>query len=479
MATNNADIVFVWDRQGDAMYETVVLAIQNEDRTILKTETLEVVANIHVENPCKDVNDSDSTEANAARYSMASSKTSQDVMGLEPGDIRGLCVREEDASEASFAWGISPAQEALTNGTPDVDENKTVELTWTGVNLKAAFDYELSLAADPERPAGDNKIDGSEATSKEVQNACDDGRQIDTFTPDIDLDSRTVSVDSGLNPHTGYLLCVRASNGTGIGAWAVPTTGGFADEIYTRPAAPPKGGTPDIKSVDATSTDNEKLAPTWEIGTRNVSNIPRESAQFKVAVFAQNANAPDADALKVADCHEATAPDGYALVTSTPIDGLSGFEVSVAETAAIERAGFTRRVYLCAQANSGAVNGRGIGPWTLTGPYNVTKPSGLSATIGFVRTKNDSPPVGYGVVATLTIKNWWNNNWGYKSQVGDAEPSSCMDGVQTDDQGTGTAEISWSPDLGTKLTVEVFAGDSDDSCRTSLRKSTHTVPPSS
>ena len=274
------------------------------------------MAHVHVENPCKDVNDSDSLEAGTARYSTATSATSRDVAAPAPGAIRGLCVREEGSSEASFAWGIGPAEEP-NNGTPDMDENKTVELTWTDVDLKAAFDYELSLAADPERPTADNKIGAdSAATSRAVQAACDNGRGIDSFTPDIDLDNRTVSVDSGLNPHIGYLLCIRASNGAGTGAWAVPdtedgagtddatyATDGFADEIYTRPAAPPKGGTPDIESVDATSSYNEKLAPTWEIGTRNVSNVPRESAQFNVAVFAQNADAPDADALTVAELH--------------------------------------------------------------------------------------------------------------------------------------------------------------------------------
>ena len=168
-------------------------------------------------------------------------------------------------------------------------------------------------------------------------------------------------------------------------------------------------------------------------------------------------------------------PDGYAPVTSTSIDGLSGFEGSVAAGDGIERVGFTRRVYMCARANSGNDKGRGVGPWTLTGPHNVTKPSGLSGTIGFVGTKDDDvSPVRYSVKVTLTIKNW-NKDWSYGIQEGDADPQQCTTGQSTDDQSTGKVELEWSLELSEKLTVEVFA---DNSCTTSLKKSTHTVPSS-
>ena len=49
-------------------------------------------------------------------------------------------------------------------------------------------------------------------------------------------------------------------------------------------------------------------------------------------------------------------------------DGLAGFEVEVTE--AIERLGYTRKVYLCAQANSGDANGRRHqGPWTISSVF--------------------------------------------------------------------------------------------------------------
>ena len=473
--TNNATITFVWDRQGEAMYETHILTDP---------------ADIHKDNPCANVADVGSSDTPA--YMSRGSATSQDVSttGADegPGTVRGICVREENSSEASFAWGISPAEEP-DNGTPDVeDDEETVELTWTGVDLKEAFDYEIVLAADPERPRADNKIDAdAKINSRAVQAACDAGREIDSFTPDINLTGRTVSVDSGLKPHIGYLLCIRASNGAGIGTWSVPISNdadnayssaddGLAQEIYTRPAAPPRGGSPDIESVDATTTENEKLAPTWEIGTRSVSDVPRESTQFTTVVFSQDADKPDADAVKVDSCGT-TAPTDYTLVTHTKIDGLSGFEVSVAAADGIEREAFTRRVYMCAQADSNGATAdadKGAGPWTLTGPYSVTKPSGLSGTIGFTRTKVDGSPVTYDVDVTLTIKNW-NKNWSYSIQEGDAEPT-CTSGQTTGADSTGEVELDWNGlALSTKRTVEVFA---DDSCTTSLRKSTYTVPSS-
>ena len=247
---NNATITFVWDRTGDALYETAMLAI-----TGTTAGNTEVVDNIRVENPCKDVDDAES--ADEGRYVSVGSATSQNLVTTAPGTIMGLCVREEGTSGASFAWGISPAEEPNTGTAPDVDDNKTVELTWNGVDLKADFDYELHLAKDPERPTADNKIGASAATSRAVQAACDDGREIDAFTPDIDLNDRTVSVES-LDPYAGYLLCIRASNGAGIGAWAVPIetdadndfgSDTNADEIYTR--GPPHRRAPELRTSRA------------------------------------------------------------------------------------------------------------------------------------------------------------------------------------------------------------------------------------
>ena len=355
-----------------------------------------------------------------------------------------------------------------------MDDDETVELTWNDVNLKADFDYELHLAKDPLRPTTDNKIDGSAATSRDVQAACGDGREIDAFTPDIDLSGRTVSVDSGLDPHTGYLLCIRASNGAGTGAWAVSVLSdggdttygtGNADEIYTRPAAPPRAGAPDVESTDATGSNNERLALTWEIDTRGVSNVPRNAADFNVAVFAQNLDAPDAAAMKVDDCHESTPPTDYALVASTETDGLSGFEVSVTAGESTERVDFTRRVYMCAQGDTEtaltAAKGGGVGPWTLSGPYNVTKPSTSLST------DTDTVTVSG---ATIEISGW-NRQWFYKTSD---ENASC----QSVNAGTATASVS-VPAASTRYTVRAYASQAacDDDKR-SLGSTAFTTPAS-
>ena len=435
---DNARLTFVWDREGDAMYETYKLDPDDQDDP----------ADIHDDNPCENVADVDS--ADTPKYESRGSATSLDVTTIAPGTVRGLCVREEGSSEASFAWGISPPEEP-NNGTPEIDKLRTTALEWTDVDLVMAFDYEVRLAADPERPAGDNKIGGtSKATSRAVQSACDAGSMVDSFTPDIDLENRIVSVDSGLNPHTGYLLCIRASNTAGTGAWAVPITAdsdtaygnnaSVADEVFTRPAQSPAIASAGSESTAASGSNNEMLAPAWEIGTRNANNVPRNAADFVMTVFAQNADAPDADALRVADC--GTTPEGYDAIDNNALtkrDGLSGFEIEVPSGSAIERVGFTRRVYLCAQANSGdgSKAGTGVGPWRISSAFSVSKPSTSLSTKSDSVTHNE---------AIVTIKGW-NRQWWYKTNVENANCESVS---------AGTAEETLSLAASTSYTVRAW-----------------------
>ena len=396
--TNNSNIVFIWDRQADAKYETF---------------TLEDATEITNDDPCEDVT-----------YTSRGAATSLDVPTTVPGTARGLCVRTEGSSDASFAWGISPPEEPDV-GTPEVnDKNVTTALEWSDVDLKAAFDYTIRLATDPERPATDNEIGtGSAATSRSVQSACDAGTIVDEFTPDIDLLNRSVSVDSGLAPHMGYLLCIQASNGAGTSAWAVSIQGDTADygsddnvqETFTRPAAPPTPTSAGSTSIPAANNENEKLAPAWEIGTRGVDNVPRNAADFNLMIFESMTSS--AASLRVADCGTA-APDDYAAVTLSDqddvSDGLSGFEVEVAEANGIERLGYNRKVYLCAQAESGTDNGHGIGPWNISPVFTVAKSSTSLST------KSDSVTA---TAATITIKNW-NRDWWYKTNAANAQCES-------------------------------------------------------
>ena len=437
-----------------------------------ETYTLTVAADLTKDNPCADVEDADSSDPE--RYGSASSATSLNVMTTEPETIQGLCVRVVGSSEASFAWGISPPEEPNV-GTQDVDKNVTKELEWSDVDLKAGFDYEINLAADPERPTADNKIGASSAaperttpaTSRAVQSACDAGREVDSFTPDIDLADRTVSVGN-LAPHTGYLLCLRASNGAGTSAWAVSIQGdddnGYGNdtdndsnvqETYTRPAAPPRITSAGSESTPADGNDNEKLAPAWEIGTRNVNNVPREEEDFNVTVYFQNA--AGAAALRVAACGSAQDDlEGYALIANGDLkktDGLAGFEVEVTAAGAIERWGYTRKVYLCAQADSNgdaADADKGVGPWTISSVFDVAKPStSLSSSVA------DEARPGE---ATLTIKGW-NKAWFYSSSPDrDDDPAK----LRCDPVGAATDETTFDGEAKTRYSVTAWDNDTCD-----------------
>ena len=196
-----------------------------------------------------------------------------------------------------------------------------------------------------------------------------------------------------------------------------------------------------------------------------MSNVPRNAADFNVAVFAQNLDAPDAAAMKVDDCHETTPPTGYALVSPTNTDGLSGFEVSVAASENTERVDFTRRVYMCAQGDTEtaltAAKGGGVGPWTLAGPYNIGKPSTSLST--------DSDTVTVSG-ATIEIKGW-NRQWFYKTSDANA---TC----QSVGAGTPTASVS-VPDASTRYTVRAYASQAACDANTrSLGSTAFTTPAS-
>ena len=384
---NNADIVFIWDRQGDAEYQTYILAADTLNQS----------------DPCADLVASD--------YATPSSVTSQEESTTAPGTVIGLCVRTVGGSDVSHAWGISPPEEPQV-ATPTVEKGKTTELTWTGVDLKTGFDYELRLAADPERPDNDNKVGStSNVTDRAVQSACDAGAIVDQSNNlDVDLLDLAVEVDRGLNPHTGYLLCIRASNAAGSSAWAVPRTTDVADgydtgvvqEAYTRPAAPPKPRLlSNPRSIAATSTANEKLAPSWEILTRAANNIPRDQADFNLKLFFSSASS--AGSLAAADCD--AGKDDYDAVELTGIDELAGFEVSVPDASAIERRSFGVKAYLCARADSNGADSdtdKGAGPWAVSSQYTVSKLSASLSSSNITDTTVD-----------ITINNW-NRVWSLK-----------------------------------------------------------------
>ena len=163
-----------------------------------------------------------------------------------------------------------------------------------------------------------------------------------------------------------------------------------AEETFTRPAAPPRIGSPDVESTAApTANDNEKLAPTWEIGTRSVSNVPRESAEFNVVGLGSERHAAPEQpaALKVGrlwgDARGTTNVQDVTitLIASTAEDGLAGFEIEgrrrmVSSAWGSPAEGVPVRPVLDQSGLSfDADKGRGIGPWTISSAFNVSKPS--------------------------------------------------------------------------------------------------------
>ena len=143
--TNNATITFVWDRTGDAMYETYILMDADD---------------IHDDNPCENVADVDSADTPSLfeqglghLAGCLDSRRHARWRGARCWKrARGLCVREEDSSEASFAWGITPAEEpnkGMIRKSTTMRPSNSLGTTWTS---RPTFDYEIHLAADPERP---------------------------------------------------------------------------------------------------------------------------------------------------------------------------------------------------------------------------------------------------------------------------------------------------------------------------------------
>ncbi len=441
--TNNTHILFIWD--------------QGEDSTTYETALLETYS--HADDPCP-----------TTGYGDKFSATSQEVELTAPGSVRGLCVRKKGSSDASFAWGINPPEEPnvvvsyQTPVTPVVDsKNKTTELVWDGLYFKTDFDYEIRLASDPLLPARDNKFgSGTKPTDSAVQSACDAGMVVNDYTPDANRGPLSETVDRGLTPNTGYLLCVRASNSAGTTTWAVSAVDDDSDtayssgdvrETFTRPAAPPNPKMTGATSTPATSAANEKLAPAWEIRTRDAHEVPRNVVDYNLSVL--YASAASAKSLTAAACSTDTPPADYGIITRSnldPKDLVDVFTATVSADDAVERDNYARRVYLCAQAKNGTTNGQGVGSWTISSAYTVSKPAGLSASVSFTKTKNTGDPVTYDVDAEITIKNW-NKPWSYILDDHDGNADSC-----TPDQTGATQTLDWDGlALSAKRTLQIFA----------------------
>ena len=145
-----------------------------------------------------------------------------------PGEAGSLCVRTKDKEHMSFAKGVALpsgkptlAANAITEAGAEVADRATTAITWSidTVEFKAGFDFDMRVAADPER---DNKIKGADAMNMNVQDACLAGTQLESGDTDVNVTFDRISLDRGLRPYTGYLLCLRMMNDSGATDWVVP-----------------------------------------------------------------------------------------------------------------------------------------------------------------------------------------------------------------------------------------------------------------
>ena len=99
------------------------------------------------------------------------------------GEAGSLCVRTKDKEHMSFLKGVAMPPDEPAVGVPSDDamRDQTTAITWSisMITIKAGFDYDFRVAADPHR---DNKITDMTMADK-VQDACTAGTQLDSGDP--------------------------------------------------------------------------------------------------------------------------------------------------------------------------------------------------------------------------------------------------------------------------------------------------------
>ena len=309
-----------------------------------------------------------------------------DLSRLVKGDVALLCVRTENTQNLeenlSFAWAATTPKDVPvgSNGVENDDTGKTTELAWTGdFDLLAGFDYQFRVAADPHRS---NRI-SSATSASDVQAACEAGASVDDGDTDVMVTLSEVVVDRGLQPYTGYLLCMRYANASGQTEWAVPVSNG---ELYTTPAKPPS------ISLEDTFTNASTTEFVWSLDVRTPTNVPRQHGGFNATIIQYpekwNHDGDDETSLRNAptpkEAHCARAieddPEGWqdgawtradlgAAHITTYQDGIRVRSGTIYRPAADnEREDI--RVYLCVQAH---YTEGGEGPWRISSSREVKR----------------------------------------------------------------------------------------------------------
>jgi len=334
------------------------------------------IPSMSAENPCREFPETlAAPSGSGTRFSASSTVTATEL----------LCVRTEDDDDdeknLSWAWATrtattAPAAAQATGQTLNDDDNAVTALAWTAVGLVKGFNWEARLVADPQRNPQFDPAAADFVTSKPIQTACSEGTLIEAGDSDLTISLSEVVVRSGLQPYTGYFLCLAYSNGTGKSQWAVQTT-----KLYTFPAQP---GTPQPDSARSTNTNK-----VWRIATRNVNNVPREGGtdNYEAVTIEYNVTFENTDNNNVrtstreprpADCATPTAvPNArggeawtsQTVVTTTDASGivLTAPAVTANPGADANTRGIDKRVHLCVRASDGDRDG----PWRLSGATTV------------------------------------------------------------------------------------------------------------
>ena len=169
---------------------------------------------------------------------------------------------DDRAENLSFAWGVyAPAATdiaapAATGVSPLATSGKaTRSLTWTGINVKGGFSYEMNVIVDRER---DDRVDDSAPAGGALQRACSNGDLLESDETDVNLDGLEVTL-TRVQPYTGYLLCLRMKNNLGATNWVAPD--GNA-EHHTAPGQAPRPTRNSARSVDDRDSETRRSCGT-------------------------------------------------------------------------------------------------------------------------------------------------------------------------------------------------------------------------
>ena len=356
-AADGDSITFSWSPMSGAEYEWIVKQEYSDSASPCGGTTFDTVPDVN----------------KGARFEL-------DVPANAEGDIRGLCVRttDKDNRALSFAWGIRAPEGATATQNEDnvnLKDNVATALTWTDLNVKTPFEYEIRVAADPQRDK--DLILGNNATAPEmraVQAACTAGNFVDQGDTDVDFTLDEITVSSGLTPYTGYVLCAKLANTAGSTEWAVPTA-----KLFTHPGQPPR------PSVDSARSDDTSFV--WNVAVRSKNNVPRQNTGYTAKTIHYNVTfedtTPPQRSLTTAtpsakNCEDAEAPEGKGVWNDTTVppgsistDG-DGIVIKSAEITAdagddADTKGLDQRVYVCVRATDENRNG----PWNISSASTV------------------------------------------------------------------------------------------------------------